>query len=291
MKRIIGISVINCCNNSQILRVYMGLTKPGFVSICFLFGLFFSSCEKETTWNINASDRFIVADCIITNEYKNHEVILYYSSGNLNQQPEGVTGASVVLSDGAQQLLFIEDLEKPGKYISAEKFMASGGNNYMLVISADSITDTAFASMAAINPMEPVQIIESGSLYKLVYYESSSPSMSEVFYDWSAVPDYCSDYGYCSASETYYTLDNIDMSKIYAPDKAEILFPRGTQIIRKKYSLNDEHQKFIRSLLLETDWRGGVFDTEQGNVPTNFSGKIRGWFAACMVLSDTTNFD
>jgi hypothetical protein len=33
------------------------------------------------------------------------------------------------------------------------------------------------------------------------------------------------------------------------------------------------------------------FRASAGNVPTNFSHGIRGWFAACMVLSDTTVFE
>jgi hypothetical protein len=253
--------------------------------------LLFAACEKQTSWNIQPSGRFIVADCILTSEFKNQKLKLYYSSDNLNQQPEGVSGAIIEISDGKNQTAFIEIPDEPGKYVSATPFMASAGNIYRLVISADNITDTAFATMSAINPLESIEIIYSDSLYRFVYHESSLPSMTEVCYDWSSVPDYCNNYGSCQAAETFYTLDNIDVNKIFAPDKLEINFPRGTQIIRIKYSLNDEYQKFIRSLLIETEWRGGIFDTEQGNVPTNFSGKIRGWFAVCMVLTDTTNFD
>jgi hypothetical protein len=73
----------------------------------------------------------------------------------------------------------------------------------------------------------------------------------------------------------------------FGPAKQEIWFPAGTTLIRKKYSLTKSHQEFIRSLLIETEWRGGLFDMEQGNVLTNFSHGTRGWFAACMVISDT----
>lgn len=252
---------------------------------------YFLSCEEKTTWDINSSERFIVADCIITNEYKNHELKLYYSSSALNQKPEAVSGAIVKISDGTNQTEFIEKADEPGKYISADAFMASAGNTYLLTISLNGISDSAYTEMAAINPLEPFEIVESDSLYRFLYNQSPQPSMTEVFYDWSAVPEYCTAYGSCQAAETFYTLDNIDVSKIFAPEKITIRIPRGTQIIRKKYSLNEEHQKFIRSLLIETEWRGGVFDTEQGNVPTNFTGEIRGWFATCMVLSDTTLFD
>ena len=144
--------------------------------------------------------------------------------------------------------------------------------------------------MTGIAPLEDIDIAPKDSLYRLVYHESQDASMMEVYYDWSAMPDYCTTYGYCEASEVYYTLDNIDAEKIFAPDRQIISFPEKTRIIRRKYSLSPAHQQFVRALLLETEWRGGLFDAEQGNVPTNFSHGIRGWFGACMVVSDTTHF-
>jgi hypothetical protein len=247
------------------------------------------SCEKITTWDIQPSDRFPVVDCIITNELKYHELKLYLSSTGLNQQPEGISGAVITLTDGFNTLPFSE--VEAGRYISAEPFRASAGNEYRLAVFCQRISDTAFAEMVAVTALEAFEIVSYDNLFRFVYYSGSQPSMTEVFYDWSAVPDYCEDYGSCLASEVFYSLDNIDVSKMFAPDRIIIPFPRGTQIIRRKYSLCEDHQEFIRSLLLETDWRGGVFDVEQGNVPTNFSHGIRGWFAACMVLSDTTYFE
>jgi hypothetical protein len=78
------------------------------------------------------------------------------------------------------------------------------------------------------------------------------------------------------------------VNNIFGPAKDTIYFPAGTKIIRRKYSLSKEHQDFIRTLLIETEWRGGIFDVQQGNVLTNISNGARGFFAACMVLSDTT---
>ena len=55
----------------------------------------------------------------------------------------------------------------------------------------------------------------------------------------------------------------------------------------KKYSLSPEHEKFIRSMLIETSWNGGSFDTEEDNVYTNLSKGALGFFAVSIVLSDT----
>jgi hypothetical protein len=249
------------------------------------------SCEEKTTWDIQSSDTFAVADCILTNELKQQELSLYRSAGNLNETPAGVSAAVIEVSDGSQVINFREVGTGTGKYVSSIAFRATVGKIYRLTISLGNKTDTAFAEMKGIAPLEAIDITQKDSTYRLVYHETKDASMMEVYYDWSAMPEYCTRYGYCEASEVYYTLDNIDAEKIFAPDRQIISFPKKTQIIRKKYSLSAAHQEFLRDLLLETEWRGGLFDAEQGNVPTNFSHGIRGWFGVSMVETDTTEFE
>lgn len=255
------------------------------------FLLLLMSCEEQTSWELRSSEIFVLADCILTNELKSQELRLYRSSEKLNELPAGISGANVEISDGLQSISFLEDGSEPGKYISAVPFRATAGVAYRLTISQGEKADTAYAEMTGIAPLENIDIAPKDSFYRLVYHESQDASMLEVYYDWSAEPEYCTKYGACSASEVYYTLDNIDAEKVFAPDRQVISFPHKTQIIRKKYSLSPAHQQFVRALLLETEWRGGLFDAEQGNVPTNFSHGLRGWFGACMVVIDTTDFE
>ncbi len=254
-----------------------------------LFMLFLEiSCEEKTSWELQQADTFPVVDCILTNELKQQEVRLYRSAEKLNEFPSGISGAVIAVSDGRQIVIFTEVFSEPGKYISSIPFRATVGIEYRLTVTLDGRTDTAYAEMTGISPPEAIDIAPKDSFYRVIYHDSPDASMMEVYYDWSAMPDFCAVYGHCEASEVFYTLDNIDAEKIFAPDRQIISFPKKTRIIRKKYSLNPAHQEFIRALLLETEWRGGLFDAEQGNVPTNFGEGMRGWFGACMVLSDTT---
>jgi len=248
------------------------------------------SCEEKTTWELQSSDFFAVADCILTNELKKQELRLYHSASTLNELPVGISGAVIEISNGREFLNFTEDPSEAGKYFSDVPFRATIGENYRLTISFGARSDTAYAEMTGITPLEDIDITPDEGLYRLIYHESREASMLEVYFNWSAVPDYCTGYGACEASEVYYTLDNIDAGKIFAPDRQIIYFPEKTRIIRRKYSLSPAHKQFVRALLLETEWRGGLFDSEQGNIPTNFSNGVRGWFGACMVVSDTTRF-
>lgn len=249
------------------------------------------SCENQTTWDFEQAESYLVADCIITNELKHQVVTLTRSDGIINHSPEGVSGAVINMTDGIHSVSFTEDPVEKGKYLSAVPFRAVVGRKYRITINIDNIFDTAYSEPVGISPLKPLEIVEKDGFYRYVYMESNKPSMTEIFYDWSDDENYCIQYGACQASEVFYTLDNMDISDIFSPDKQIIKFPRKTMIIRKMYSLNNEHQELLRSMLIETEWRGGIFDVEQGNVPTNFSNGLRGWFAACMVLSDTTYFE
>jgi hypothetical protein len=252
--------------------------------------LLLAACEEKTNWELQSSEIFAVADCIITNELRTQELRLCRSSEKLNELPAGISGAVVAVSDGMHTVNFTEDETEKGRYLSEIPFRATVGIKYRLTVSLGEKSDTAYAEMRGITPLEKIDIAPKDSLHHLVYHASPDASMMEVYYDWSAVPAFCTNYGFCGASEVYYTLDNIDAEKVFAPDRQTIVFPEKTRIVRKKYSLSDAHQQFIRALLLETEWRGGLFDAEQGNVPANFSGGLRGWFGACMVVTDTTYF-
>jgi hypothetical protein len=52
--------------------------------------------------------------------------------------------------------------------------------------------------------------------------------------------------------------------------------------------MNEAHAAFIRTLLSETEWRGGLFDVQPGNVQTNLSEGAVGYFAVSTVVGDST---
>jgi hypothetical protein len=260
------------------------------IILCIILALLPNACELQTDWKTGTLGGFLVMDCIITNEFKFHELRLLQSVHQLNELPEGIAGATIKLSNGTTEISFYDYIPEPGRYVSAVPFAASAGNLYRLTISYGNISDTAYAVMTGITPLDSISIIPYGNLFRVNYIESNQPSMTEIYYDWTSDTAYSSKYGSNTASEVFYSLDNIDIGKLFPSEKETIAFPHNTKIIRRKYSLSEEHQQFLRSLLLETEWRGGLFDVEQGNVPTNFRDGVRGWFAACMVLSDTTDF-
>ena len=256
--------------------------------ILFILLLLVSSCEKEINWKIKEDKQdLLVVDGILTNEFKPQNIKLSHSYQELNSPVRPFTGANVYISDSTTTYQFTESTDEPGNYFSLP-FRAFTGKTYQLTIETGSTSFTAKAFAVPVVPLNKIRINKSGNLFTYDYLESSSPSMTDIFYDWSESADYCIVYGFCSASETYYTLNNVDVSKAFKPERQIIEFPSGTTVIRKNYSLTADHQAFLRSLLMETDWRGGLFDVQAGNVNTNISNGAKGYFAVCMVVSDTT---
>ena len=239
----------------------------------------FNTCELETNWDINPSENVMVVDAIITNENKTQEIRIYYSYPNLNDTSTAVSGANVMVTNGINSFAFNESIVEPGLYLS-NPFIVATNVNYTLIIERNGKSDSAHANMVPVSKLRDYSFEQKNGLGNL-------PAITEVFYNWSTISEYCIVYGSCIAAETYYALDIIDIGQEFAPAKQEILFPPGTTITRKKYSLSEEHQEFIRSLLIETEWRGGLFDTEHGNVPTNFTQGTKGWFGVCQVLTDS----
>lgn len=255
---------------------------------CFLLFLCIS-CEQETTWDFGNSESHVVVDAIITSEYKPQEVFIYQSPGGLNEEVVYINNAHIFVTNGTDTAFF-EPTGNSGRYQS-NVFATTVDQTYMMVIQIGDYSDTAYASMIPITPFKNDTVYKANNLYKFIYAGSDLPAMTEVYYDWSHLKNYCETYGSCYAKSVHYTLNNIDIAEEFGPDKQEIWFPSGTTLIRKKYSLSSDHEKFVRSLLMETEWRGGLFDVEQGNVPSNFSNNTKGFFAVCMVLNDTTVVD
>lgn len=250
------------------------------------------SCEKKIDWKLQSSgNQFLVVESIITNENIYQSVKLSLSLTDINQKPESVSGANVVIFDGENYFTFSEDTLQKGYYFSDQKFIAAINKIYRLSVIFNGETYAAITNVVAVSDFNPVSYNKNtnDSLYYLTNLPSqfslNENAMYQILIDWSGLSQY-SDSSYNQTHQLlyYYSLENIDIPEILAPQTESIYFPKGSIITQRKYSLTYSHAQFIRSLLLETNWRGGVFDLEQGNVTTNLSNGALGFFAACSVI-------
>ncbi|MBN1949916.1 MAG: DUF4249 family protein [Bacteroidales bacterium] len=247
-------------------------------------------CEKEYAWNFQSDElNLIIVDGIITNEKKSQEIFLSQTNTGLNDSLKPLSGAQVRVSDGQHLYLFTESAYRPGWYCS-DTFRAVINYSYHLEVFYEGVILTADAVTSAVTPLGGYEIRHdtlTGLNRFLLRDSSESASFTEVYYDWSVDSVFLGEYGSGQAKETFYRIPRTDVNAVFAPRKQVINFPGGTRLIRKKYSMTDDHLEFVRSLLMETEWSGGLFDVQHGNLSTNISEGGLGYFAVCMVVSDT----
>jgi len=250
------------------------------------------SCEKQTDWELQESNNeYIVVNGIITNELKVQSISLSRPVTGINGQSQPVTCATVLISSNQMVYNFHEDTLQPGLYLSDKAFAGFKNKTYSLLITSGSNVYSSKAVLAT--PFDFIFLvykkITNENLYRIIWvantYNSVRPAMYEIFLDWSSVPGYeNTDPDSCWAKLYYYSLPTLDVSEIFAPSLQKMSFPAGTLITERRYSLTDEHAAYIRSLLLETTWQGGFFNTAAANVPTNLSEGALGYFGACGVV-------
>jgi hypothetical protein len=199
------------------------------------------------------------------------------------------TGATVAIADGDTVFYLYEKWLDPGLYLTTPDVRGVFGKVYQLYIDYDGGIYRAFAAMEPVSPISELSYRKSSfnpDLYQIQHNDQGNPAMIEYTIDWGFLPG--ADPLNAQVRVIEYTLNIIESRQLFAPDKEPLYFPANARVVRKKYSLSEDHQKFIRTLLSETDWRGWIFDAMPGNVYSNLSGDAVGFFAASSELTDTS---
>jgi hypothetical protein len=195
-----------------------------------------------------------------------------------------------LVSSGDSAWTFTENPASPGDYRPPAWFFARTGQSYTLLVSAGGTVYTARAGIVEgelFPALRFAQDEESGKYYVdwvANAFSTADPAMWEVLADWSAMPGYeTADSASTHARLLFYTLPTLDVSEIFAPMMERVLFPAGTVVTERRYSLTASHAGFSREMLLETAWTGGIFSVSPAGVTTNLSNGACGWFGVCSV--------
>ena len=264
--------------------------RKEWIHIVWMFLLL--ACEEPTNWDLKTQTTdLIVVEAQITNELKNHVVRLSRTVTGLNEKPEPVSGATVAVGADGSAAFFAEIPAGSGMYYS-DTVQAVVEKTYYLFINYNGKEYTAATQMVPVTPLKQLDyrlVDEEKGLFELNYKDSNEPSKKEYWISWGHLPAFQDQPLTETLARTYhYTLESIDVNQLFKPDKERILFPAGSYVLRKKYSMSEDQQAFYRTFLSETEWRGSVFDVQKGNVITNLSEGAIGYFAVSTVVSDTT---
>jgi hypothetical protein len=257
-----------------------------YTILYLLICLSLPACEEAANFPLTTENsNLVVVEGTLTNENINHRIKLTRPYKTQNETPEPISGAAVTLKDETSTYILTESPVESGEYYTPQ-MRAVTGRVYTLTIVYNEKEYTARDSSVPVEALEAIQYKKTGDRYELVFSPSlQEPNFIEYTIDWRNT-DACT--GACSGRLVYYDLKTIDVNEIYKPDKEPFLFPVGATIVRKKYSVSTTYREFLRSMLSETEWRGGVFDVQRDNVSTNLSEGAVGFFAVSTVVADTT---
>ena len=250
------------------------------------------SCDKQVDWDLKYQEvDLLVVEGKITNEAGPYEIRLSKPVYEMNGTPEPVSGAEVEINDGASIHVLTEDPERVGIYLTPPGFAGEVGRYYQLRIRHGSKRISAVTHMVEVTPFQrmhvyPVQ--EDPPLLSATITDSDVPAIVRMELDWSHVSGYEDAPDSATHAVVYhYTLNGVDVNKLFKPDQEQVTFPPGTRVFREKESVNAWYGEFLRGVLSETDWRGGMFDVLPGNARTNMQGEAIGFFTAAEVIRDT----
>ena len=251
-----------------------------------------ASCTEKIEWELDYKESdVIVVEGKITSELLPHDVILTWPVYEMNTLPEPVTGTEVEINDARTIHSLTEDPSRPGVYLSDGSFAGEVGKGYQLRIrhGERQITAVAFMREALPFPNMRLRLVQNNPpLYEVYINDQNGPSIIRMELDWSHVRGYENLPSHENHALIYhYTLGTVDVNHIFSPDREHVYFPPGTIVYREKESVSRAYGEFLRGMLSETDWRGGVFDVLPGNARTNLSEGAIGFFTAADVLRDT----
>ena len=208
---------------------------------------------------------------------------------DINGTPEPVSGALVAIIAGDKATVLHE--RQPGRYLTDTTVRAVYNKLYTLYIFYQDREYYGSSYMVRVGQMDSLryhQIPGREFWYELNLRETDRPSMVDIRLDWGHLVGFRNlPKEQTRARIVYYTVKSIDVNKIFRPAKERVPFPVGTRVYRRQYSMNEYQEDFVRTLMAETEWRGGLFDVQPGNVLTNLSEGAVGYFSVSAVVADT----
>ena len=284
--------------------------KRSVLFLSFLLFCAFSliSCREEYDLKPLTEEPQLVIDGQITNEYRRHTVRLRQSGGYLAKGDyPPVSGAVVYIKEKEQSILLHET--EAGVY-QTDSLAGRPETLYTLHIDWNGQIYTATDSMGAVPlPFEPTPFIneEGRRVFEYRRHQFGFPEAHQ----WRLVlePKDSSQFSKIDVSElgqqigvnvtspgtyrfTYYTHPNIEVNGLMNFEEAHFYAYRpGRKATQIRYHLSKNYYAFLRSLFMETEWRGSLFASTPANIKGNISQDGLGYFSACAVRKISFTLD
>ncbi len=248
-----------------------------------------ASCEEPVDWEFQPGENgTLVVDAILTDELGIQELRLTRSYDDLNGEASPISATRVTVSNGQQSYLFTATADDATLYQSNEPFRATIGEALTLEVEWEGqnfLATNAAVPIAPLGQLDFQEVLNGDSLALIPppIYTPAEQAMYVVDVDWS----HLSNVEPTQARLYSYSFRTFDVNEVFRDDLESVFFPRGSIAIVRKYALNDDFAAYLRSLIMEKDWRGGIYDELPSSLPSNLTNGGLGFFAVAAALRDT----
>ena len=245
--------------------------------------LLISGCKKIIDIELDEEDRRLVVQAWFTTEQKVHEIRLTQSTSYYDTEPiPKVSGAQVSVSGGGETFVFSE--VEPGIYHSAPTAKASLRTSYTLTIqyNGETYEGTDYCdTVPELDDMVPYpDLNEEGELqgFDILIWTKELAGFGD-YYAWRVWVngEYVSDkLGDIDFGSDDYIGDGLyfEAWPISYVDELQ----SGDTLRLEQHNITKQTYDAFLAVMLETEWRSGIFDAPPSNVPTNLSNGALGLF-------------
>lgn len=263
-----------------------------------------SACDEKIPWDVDPEQRRIIVEGRITDELKQHEILLRISNDFFDpERPSIVEGAEITVSDGTNTYAFSDTGN--GRYESVDAFAGQVGSTYDLNINLESpIGDRT--NYTATTTMRANLTLDSLAVYKEeiddVFGEYDEDS-TYFFSFYGLEPEGTGDHYLCELwrnGENY--TDPINLVVIFEDDFIDGIefeefelfisadfedidvFGPGDEATLRIYSIERQYYDFLNAFFEQEDAGDPFgFSSPPANVDGNISGTGLGYFYAASV--------
>lgn len=246
------------------------------------------SCTKIIDIDLNDDDsKKLVVDAEFSTLEKEHLVKLNISANYFSADtPMGASGAQVSVTDGVNTIDFLE--VEPGIYKTDPLAKAIPNTDYTLNITYDGVSYTANNYCDSVPDLDSVvvePVFESPGVTEPDYFRIRISTQEKLgfgdYYAWKVFVN--------GVLENDTITEQISTDDVFFPDGTYFnLFEltrlddleSGDTIMVAQYAISKETYDAYFAILLQTEFRGGIFDTPPADVPTNLSEGAVGLFSA-----------
>lgn len=254
-------------------------------------------CTEELDIDyLGDSEGTLVVDGNLTTDTTAHTVYLHRAIDYRDTVLFPETDAIVTISDEDNRYSLTEI--EPGKYQTDSSVYGEWNTWYTLHIELSN--GTTYEGSDYLNSISVIDSIEirkekylfmEDSMHLVYFYGQEDPTPNQ-YYRWDL---YINDTLWSDTLKNVVFAEDANVNGNYIQDfdvywLEDDAFKTDTaEVTLVMSSVSEEYYNFIEAVMMETEWRGGIFDPTPANVPTNIEG-ASGFFRASAVTRKSTTY-